>query len=136
MVVVVVALFDPRARDRGELGSAIGLLDVDEPGTLEQVAVGSVGGDGDGAIAVGAASLAGRESACGVDREEGGTPVRAEEVSGCSQHGELCPQSTQHVGVHYRVEAARREGQGASARRHRRHLLGRVVGLGAGERLS
>jgi hypothetical protein len=91
VVAMLFALFDPGSRDGRELGGAIDLVDVDEPGIVEQVAVGSVGGDGDGAIAVGAPPPAGAQAGCGVDGEERRAPSGTEEDSRRSQHGELGP---------------------------------------------
>ena len=106
IVVMLVALVDPGSRHGRELDGAIGLLDVDEPGPLEEVALGKVGGNGDRAVAVGAPASARVESGSGMDGEKGGAPAGTEDVSGCSQHGELGPQSTQHVGVDDDIEAA------------------------------
>jgi hypothetical protein len=89
VVAMLFALFDPGSRDRRELCGAIDLFDVDEPGIVEQVAVGSVGGDADGAIAVGAPALGWAQAGCGVDGEERRAPSGTEEDSRRSQHGEL-----------------------------------------------
>jgi hypothetical protein len=79
MIAVVIPKVDPGCRDESELSRAIGLLDVDETGTLEQLAMVSVGGDGDRAIPVGAAPLGGTQSRCGVDREETRAPSGTEQ---------------------------------------------------------
>ena len=136
MVVVVFVTFDPRARDGRELDRAIGLIDVDEPGPFEQLSVRKMGGDRDGAITVGAAPPAGAQSGRGMDGEEGGAPAAIEQESGCSQHGELGPESTQHIGVHDGIETAGPEGQRASARCHRRHSVDHMLGVGASKRPS
>jgi hypothetical protein len=78
MVVVVFVTFDPGARDGRELGGAIDLIDVDEPGPFEQLSVGQMGGDRDRAIVVGAAPPAGAQSSRGMDGEEGGAPTGIE----------------------------------------------------------
>jgi hypothetical protein len=51
-VMMMVALVHPRFSDRRELLGAVGLLDVDEPGPLEERKVGEVAGDGDRAVSV------------------------------------------------------------------------------------
>ena len=90
--------------------------------------------DGDGAVAVGAATSAGAQSRRGVDGEERSTSAGTEQESGCSQHGELGPQSTQDIGVDDGVEGAGPEGQGPSGRRHCSHSTGDVFGTGAEHR--
>jgi hypothetical protein len=106
-VLMSIALVDPRFSDRGELLGAVGVIDVDEPGPLEELPVGEVGGDGDRTVPMRPAAQAGCESGRGIDREERGTSTGAEEMTGCSQHGELRPQSTQHIGVHHGIEGGR-----------------------------
>ena len=86
---MLFALFDPGSRDGRELGSAIDLVDVDEAGIVEQVAVGPVGGDGDGPLAMGAPPPAGAQAGRGVNGEERRAPSGTEEDSRRSQHGEL-----------------------------------------------
>jgi hypothetical protein len=71
--------------------------------------------DGHGAVAVGAAPSVGAESRCGMDGEERSASAGTEEESGCSQHGELGPQSTEDIGVDDGVEGAGPEGEGPSA---------------------
>jgi hypothetical protein len=105
-VVMVVPLLDPRQRHRGELSGAVGLPDAHEPGSLEQLTIRHMAGDGDRPIAVGTTTLAGTQPGGGVDGEERSASPWSEEASGCSQHGELGPQSTQHVGVDHGVERA------------------------------
>jgi hypothetical protein len=56
IVVMLVAVFDPRSRRRRELGRAIDLLDVDEPGALEEVALGEVRSNRHGSGAMSAAT--------------------------------------------------------------------------------
>lgn len=114
-VVVAVPLVDPRGGDGREISGEVDFVDLDEPGVFEQHSVGEVGGDSDGAVAVGTATQFRVESGCGVDGEEGGPSARSEEVSGCSQHGELGSQSTQDVGVDDGVEHARPQRQGTGA---------------------
>jgi hypothetical protein len=68
MVAVVIPKFDPGSCDGRELSGAIDVLDVGEPGPLEQLVMGSVSGDGHRTIPVGAAPPARTQSRCGVDR--------------------------------------------------------------------
>ena len=44
-----------------------------------------------------------------MDRVERGTPAWSKELPWCPQHGELWPQSTQHIGVNHSVECLGRE---------------------------
>lgn len=109
LVVMLVVLLDPGPGRGRESGGVVGLFDVDEPGSLQEFALGSVGGDGDRPVAVGATPQLGTESGCRVDGEEGGASAGTKELAGGSQHGELGSQSTQHVGVHDSVEHLRAE---------------------------
>ena len=133
-VPLVLALVDPGLGHRHELSGAVGLLDVDETGPLEELPTREMGGDGDRAVAMSASAKARAESGCGVDGEERRAPAGAEKASGCSQHGELGSQSTQHIGVHHRIERARPERQGTGARSNRGHLAVRPFVSGTGER--
>jgi hypothetical protein len=103
-VAIGLAMVDPRLGHRHELRRAIGLLDVDEPGPLEEFPTREVGGDGDRPVAMSATAIPRAESRCRMDREERRAAARAEKASGCSQHGELRSQSTQHIGVHHSIE--------------------------------
>jgi hypothetical protein len=90
-VVVALELLDPRSGHGGELCAAVGLVDVDEAGSLEELTLAQVGGDGHGTVAMRAAALPGIEPGRRMDREVGDAPARPEELSGRSQHGELGP---------------------------------------------
>jgi hypothetical protein len=50
-----------------------------------------------------------------MDREKGRAPTGAKKPGARSQHGELWAQSTQHIGVHHRVEGGRPERKMAGA---------------------
>jgi hypothetical protein len=63
-----------------------------------------VGGDGHRPVAMSATAKARAESRRGMDGEERRASIAAEKASGCSQHGELCSQSTQHIGVDHGIE--------------------------------
>jgi len=119
LVVVAVALLDPRFGDGRELVRAVGFVDVDEAGPLEELDVREVGRHADGAVSMSPPTLAWRQPRGRMNRDVRRSPAGAEEMSGRSQHGELGPQSTQHVGVHHGVERRRLERQAACARRYR-----------------
>jgi hypothetical protein len=132
-VVVAVALLDPRSGHGREVRRAVGLSDFDEAGPLEQLDVRQMGRDADGSVSMSPPTLACRESWRRMNGDERRPPAWAEEASGCSQHGELGPQSTQHIGVHDGVERRRLERQGPSARRHDGDPVADGFGSGPGE---
>jgi hypothetical protein len=103
-VAMVVAVVEPGLGHRLELSGAVGLIDVDEPGPLEELPTRQVRGDGDRPVAMSAAAKVRWEARRGVDGEECRASAGTEEAAGRSQHGELRSQSTQHIGVHHGVE--------------------------------
>ena len=107
---------EPRAGGRGELGREVDHVDVDEAGRRKQVRLVATGGDGAGTRPLGAPPLRRRQVGRNENRRVGDASAWSEQSFERSQHGELAAQSTQHVGVHDRIERPCPEGLVGTAR--------------------